>query len=167
MLLGLAIAPAIAQVGSSASITLDSGPHKGKYDFAPTEACVLASFGDKPPGLAVVLASESASLSIDMPNIDDAHSKEIQIVLVVADTQPGQTRKGTASVTYEIDTRPDAVLKPYQKAERAKRGISGTASTVLMQQGDRVLLSFNGETQRGVKLSGEVVCRRVARDAAR
>ena len=29
--------PALAQVGSSASISFDSGPHKGKYDFAPTD----------------------------------------------------------------------------------------------------------------------------------
>lgn len=159
--LAAAALPALAQVGSSASITLDSGPHKGKYDFAPTETCVLAAFGKKPLGLSVVLTSTQASLSVDMPNIDEKHSKEIQIVLVVADSKAGQASKGTASVTYEIDTRPDAVLEPYQKAERANKGMTGKATTTLMQQQGSALLTFTGETQSGVKLSGEITCRKV------
>ena len=151
-------------IGSSASITLGSGPHKGKYDFAPTEACVLTAFGKKPMGLSVVFTSESASMSIDMPNIDEKHANEIQVVLVVSDAKPGETRKGASSVTYEIDTRPDAVLEPYQKAERATKGISGKASTTLMQKGGAAMLNFSGVTATGVKLEGEVNCRRV--DAA-
>jgi hypothetical protein len=153
--------PALAQVGSSASISVDSGPHKGKYDFAPTETCVLAAFGKKPLGLSVVLSSTQASLSVDMPNIDEKHSKEIQVVLVVADAKAGQSSKGTASVTYEIDTRPDDVLEPYQRAERANKGMTGKATTTLMQQAGSAMLTFNGETQSGVKLSGEVTCRKV------
>ena len=54
--------------------------------------------------------------------------------------------KGTSSTTYEIDTRPDAVLKPFQKAERANKGMTGKASTTLMTQGNNVMLSFSGET---------------------
>ena len=38
--------------GASASITLHSGPHKGKYAFAPSEACVLAAFGKEPEVLS-------------------------------------------------------------------------------------------------------------------
>jgi len=113
--------------GSSASITLGSGPHKGRYDFAPTEACVLTAFSKKPMGLSVVFTSESASMSLDMPNLDEKHANEIQVVLVVSDAKPGEARKGASSVTYEIDTRPDAVLEPYQKAERANKGRSGKA----------------------------------------
>ena len=153
--------PALAQVGSSASISVDSGPHKGKYDFAPTETCVLAAFGKKPLGLSVVLSSTQASLSVDMPNIDEKHSKEIQVVLVVADAKAGQFSKGAASVTYEIDTRPDEVLEPYQRAERANKGMTGKATTTLMQQAGSAMLTFSGETQSGVKLSGEVTCRKV------
>lgn len=160
----IAAAPALAQVGSTASLTLDSGPHKGKYDFAPTEACVLAAFGTKPLGLSVVLNSTSASLSIDMPNVDEKHAKEIQIVLVVNDMKPGQNPKATASVTYEIDTRPDQSLEPYKKAERANKGMTGKATTTLMQQGSSALLSFSGETQSGVKITGEVTCRKVEAD---
>jgi hypothetical protein len=154
---GLAQSP----MGSSASVKVDSGPHKGTYDFAPTEACVLAGFGQKPPGLSVVMTAKDASLSLDMPNIDDKHSKELQIVLVVADRKGGSTLKA-ASVTYEIDTRPDAVLEPFQKAERANKGMTGKVTTTLMQQAASAMLTFSGETQTGVKLSGEITCRKVS-----
>ena len=146
-------------LGSSASVTLGSGPHKGKYEFAPTEACVLAAFGDKPLGLSVVMNARDSSLSIDVPNLDEQHSSEIQIVLVVADITQGG--KAKASTTYEIDTRPDASLEPFQRAERANRGTTGKATTTLMTQGANTLLSFNGETAMGVKVTGEVTCRRV------
>ena len=148
-------------IGSSGSITLGSGPHKGRYDFAPTEACVLTAFGKKPMGLSVVFTSETASMSIDMPNIDEKHANEIQVVLVVSEAKPGEARKGASSVTYEIDTRPDAVLEPYQKAERANKGLSGRATTTLMQKGGAAMLSFSGETETGVKITGEVNCRKV------
>jgi hypothetical protein len=159
----LAATAAFAQtssVGSSASIKVDSGPHKGTYDFAPTEACVLAAFGKTPMGLSVVMASKDASLSLDMPSIDEKHAKELQIVLVVADRKGGAAVKA-ASVTYEIDTRPDAVLEPFQKAERANKGMTGKVTTTLMQQADTAMLTFSGETQGGMKLSGEITCRKV------
>lgn len=146
-------------IGSSASVTLGSGPHKGKYEFAPTEACVLAAFGDKPLGLSVVMTARDSSLSIDVPNLDEKHANEIQIVLVVADITQGG--KAKASTTYEIDTRPDASLEPFQRAERAKRGTTGKATTTLMTQGANTLLSFSGETAMGVKVTGEVTCRKV------
>jgi hypothetical protein len=154
-------APAANSVGSSASITLGSGPHKGRYEFAPTEACVLTAFGRKPMGLSVVFTSETASMSLDMPNIDEKHANEIQVVLVVSEAKPGESRKGASSVTYEIDTRPDAALEPYQKAERANKGITGKASTTLMQKGGAAMLTFSGVTATGVKLDGEVNCRKV------
>ena len=153
--------PALPQnsIGSSASVTLGSGPHKGKYDFAPKEACLLAAFSDKPLGLSVVMQSKDSSLSIDVPNLDEKHANEIQIVLVVADVTQGG--KATASTTYEIDTRPDASLEPFKRAERANKGITGKATTTLMTQGNNTLLTFTGETAKGVKLSGEVTCRKV------
>jgi hypothetical protein len=156
-------APALPQanMGSSASITLHSGPHKGRYDFAPTEACVLAAFGNKPMGLSIVLSSKDSSLSIDVPNLDEKHASEIQVVLVVAEVKQGAAGKGTSSVTYEIDTRPDAVLEPFQRAERANRGTTGKAKTTLMTQGNNTLLSFSGETMQGIKLDGEITCRKV------
>ena len=154
-------APDANSIGSSASITLGSGPHKGRYDFAPTEACVLTAFGKKPMGLSVVFTSESASMSLDMPNIDEKHANEIQVVLVVSEAKPGEARKGASSVTYEIDTRPDAVLEPYKKAERANKGLSGKATTTLMQKGGAAMLTFSGETSMGVKITGEVNCRKV------
>jgi len=165
-LVALLASPAMPQtsgaMGSSASISVASGPHAGKYAYAPREACVIAAFTDQPLGLTVVLSSENSSLSLDMPNLDEKHANEIQIVLVVADKKAGANMKGTASTTYEIDTRPDSALKPYQKAERATKGISGKASTQLMTQGSNVLLSFSGETETGVKLAGEVTCRKVS-----
>jgi hypothetical protein len=96
-----------------------------------------------------------------MPNIDEQHANQIHIVLIVADKKAGASMKGTASTTYEIDTRPDTVLEPYQKAERAKRGMTGKVKTQLMTQGGTVLMSFSGETATGVKLDGEVTCRRM------
>jgi hypothetical protein len=160
----LAVAAAFAQhsIGSSASIKLDSGPHKGTYDFAPTEACVIAAFDKKPLGLSVVMASQNASFSLDMPNLDEKHAKELQIVLVVADVKAGAARKSTTSVTYEIDTRPDTVLEPFQKAERANKGMTGKVTTTLMQQAASAMLTFSGETQSGVRMSGEITCRKVA-----
>ena len=148
-------------LGSSASIKVTTADSKDQYDFAPRETCVIAAFGKKPLGISVVLTSEKASLSLDMPNIDEKHSSEIQVVLIVAGAR---TAGKTASITYEIDTRPDAALEPFQKAERARKGMSGKASTTLMQQGGNALLSFTGETATGVKLSGEVTCRRVTGD---
>jgi hypothetical protein len=158
VLLALAAAPALPQSGSSGTVTIGSGPHKGDYNFAPTETCFIAAFGKKPPGLSVVMSSEKSSLSIDMPNIDEKHANQIQVVLVIADARAG---KGTSSVTYEIDTRPDSMLEPFQKAERANKGMSGKATTSLMQKGDSALLSFSGETASGVKLDGSVTCRKM------
>jgi len=162
----LGAAPAMPQepgvtVGSSASIDVKGGPNAGKYAYAPREACVIAAFGDKPLGISVVLASDNSSLSINMPNIDEKHANEIQIVLIVADKKIGPTAKGSSSTTYEIDTRPDAALEPYQKAERATRGTTGKAKTQLMTQGGNAMLSFSGETATGVKIEGEVTCRKM------
>ena len=161
MLASPAMPQAPVGMGSSASINVGSGPHAGKYAFAPREVCAIAAFGDGPLGLSVVLSSETSSLSLDMPNLDEKHAHEIQIVLVVAD-KVGANMKGTASTTYEIDTRPDASLKPYERAERASKGKTGKVKTTLMTQGNNVLLTFAGETATGVKLDGEVTCRKVA-----
>jgi hypothetical protein len=152
-------AGALAQTGSSGSVVLDSGPHKGEYAFAPTETCFINAFGKKALGLSVVMHSQESSLSIDMPNLDEQHSNEIQIVLVIAEKRAG---KPTSSVTYEIDTRPDAVLEPFQKAERANKGTTGKAVTTLMQKGDSAMLTFTGQTATGVKLEGSITCRKVA-----
>ena len=163
-LLALGAAPALPQsaaLGSTASISVASGPHAGTYNFAPTSPCVIAAFGDKPAGISVVLSSEESSLSIDVPNIDEKHASEIQVVLVVAEKKTGASMKGTASTTYEIDTRPDAVLQPIQKAERANKGVTGKMKTQLMTQGASTLLSFTGTTSTGVKLEGEITCRRM------
>ena len=163
-LLAFGAAPALPQsaaLGSTASVSVASGPHAGTYNFAPTSPCVIAAFGDKPAGISVVLSSEESSLSIDVPNIDEKHASEIQVVLVVADKKIGASMKGTASTTYEIDTRPDAVLEPIQKAERANKGITGKVRTQLMTQGASTLLSFTGTTSTGVKLDGEITCRRM------
>jgi hypothetical protein len=163
-ILAFLAAPALPQdaaMGSTASISVASGPHAGTYSFAPTSPCVIAAFGDKPAGISVVLSSENSSLSIDVPNVDEKHASEIQVVLVVADKKIGASMKGTASTTYEIDTRPDTVLEPIQKAERAKRGTTGKVKTQLMTQASNTLLSFTGETSTGVKLEGEITCRRM------
>ena len=162
--LALVAAPALPQsaaLGSTASISVASGPHAGTYNFAPTSPCVIAAFGDKPAGISVVLSAEDSSLSIEIPNIDEKHASEVQVVLVVADKKVGASMKGTASTTYEIDTRPDSVLEPIQKAERANKGITGKVKTQLMTQGASTLLSFTGTTSTGVKLNGEITCRRM------
>lgn len=154
-------AAAPAGIGSSASISVTTSEGKDQYDFTPRETCVITAFGKKPLGLSVVLTSEKASLSLDMPNIDEKHANEIQIVLVVAGTKAGAK---TASITYEIDTRPDSALEPFQKAERARKGVSGKATTSLMQQGANAMLSFSGQTATGVKVAGEVMCRKVVNE---
>jgi hypothetical protein len=159
---GPALPQAQTSAGSSASVTLGSGPHKGRYGFAPSEACVLTAFGSKPLGLSVVMSSKDSSLSIDVPNLDEKHASEIQIVLVVAEVTQGAARASTSSTSYEIDTRPDGALEPIQRAERANKGITGKATTTLMTQGNNVLVTFNGETARGVKMSGELTCRKVS-----
>jgi hypothetical protein len=137
------------------------GPHAGTYAFAPTSPCVITAFGDRPLGISVVLSSENSSLSIDMPNIDEKFASQLQVVLVVADKKAGASMKATASTTYEIDTRPDAVLEPIQKAERANKGMTGKIRTQLMTQGGSTLVNFSGETATGVKLTGEITCRRM------
>jgi hypothetical protein len=156
--LALLATPARPQVDSTGTVTISSGPHKGDYNFAPTETCFIAAFGKEPLGLSVVMQSHDSSLSLDMPILDQKHANEIQIVLVIADVKAG---KSTSSVTYEIDTRPDAVLKPFQIAERANKGMSGKATTTIMQKGDSALLSFSGQTANGVKLEGSVTCKKM------
>jgi hypothetical protein len=156
----LPAAAVLAQTGSTATVSVLGGPFKGEYGFAPTEACVIASFGKRPLGISVVLHSADSSLSIDMPSIDDQHANQIQVVLVIADAHAGGG-KGTSSVTYEIDTRPDSSLEQLQRAERANKGMTGKATTTIMQKGDSVLLSFTGQTADGVKLDGSVTCRKV------
>ena len=156
--LALAAAAVLAQTGSTASITIGSGPHKGEYNFAPTETCVIAPFGEKPAGISVVLHSTESVLSIDLPNLDAKHASEIQVVLVIAEKRAGGA---TSSVTYEIDTRPDAALEPFQKAERAAKGMTGKATTTMMEKGGSVLLSFNGTTASGIKLDGSLTCRKM------
>jgi len=164
VILAIIASPAMPQaggMGSSASISVGSGPDAGKYAYAPREACAIAAFGDQPLGLLVVVSSENSSLSLDMPNLDEKHANEIHIVLVVAERRMGASMQGAKSTTYEIDTRLDASLKPYQKAERASKGMTGKAKTILMTQGSNVLLSFSGETAAGIKLDGEITCRKV------
>jgi hypothetical protein len=108
-----------------------------------------------------VFSGEDSSLSVDMPNIDVKHANEIQIVLVISRLKTGTAKGGVASLTYEIDTRPDAALDATKRAERANKGTTGKATTTLMERGNAVLLSFSGETEGGVKLEGEVSCRKV------
>jgi hypothetical protein len=149
-------APAASQTPTGANVIIATGPHKGEYLF--TEPCVLASFSKRPMGVSVVLHAPDSVLSVDMPVLDQKHSQEIQIVLVIAD---GHTSKGPSSVTYEIDTRPDATLEPFQKAERANKGMSGKISTTITPKGDGAVLGFSGQTLSGVKLEGTLTCKKV------
>jgi len=144
-----------AQTSSGASITVASGPLKGDYGYS--EPCVLASFSKRPLGVSVVLHGTDSVLSIDMPVLDDKHANEIQIVLVIAEHSGG----APSSVTYEIDTRPDSALEPFQKAERANKGMTGKATITLMQKADSTLISFSGQTASGIKLDGSLTCRKV------
>jgi hypothetical protein len=144
------------QTPTGASVIITSGPHKGEYVF--TEPCVLASFSRRPMGVSVVLHATDSVLSIDMPVADQKHSSEIQIVLVIAD---GHTSKGPSSVTYEIDTRPDATLEPFQKAERANKGMTGKVTTTITPKGDGAILAFTGQTLSGVKLEGTLTCKKI------
>jgi hypothetical protein len=149
-----ALAP--AQTSSGANVVVSDGPNKGEYDYS--EPCVLAAFGKRPLGVSVVLHGTDSVLSIDMPVLDDKHAQQIQIVLVIAEARAG---KSPSSVTYEIDTRPDSALEPFQKAERANKGMTGKATTTLMQKGDSALISFSGQTASGMKLEGSLTCKKV------
>ena len=162
-----AVAPSLAQVpvpvpaattptSSGASVIISDGPNKGEYGYS--EPCVLAAFGKRPLGVSAVLHGTDSVLSIDIPVLDDKHAHEIQIVLVIAEVRAG---KGPSSVTYEIDTRPDSALEPFQKAERANKGMTGKATITLMQKPDSTLISFNGQTASGVKLEGSLSCKKV------
>ena len=51
--------------------------------------------------------------------------------------------------------------EPLQKAERANKGMSGKATTTIMQKDDSAMLSFSGETASGVKLEGSVTCKKM------
>ena len=162
IVLALAAVAALPQGGSTASVTVKTGPEAGKYDASPSEACVLVAFGKKPLGLSAVFNGVDSSLSVDMPNIDEKHANEIQVELVISHLKSaGGMKNGVASLTYEIDTRPDASLDATKRAERANKGTTGKATTMLMERGNTVLLSFSGETAGGIKLEGEVNCRKV------
>jgi hypothetical protein len=149
-------ATATQQINTGATVIITSGPNKGEYSF--TEPCVLASFSKRPMGVSVVLHSTDSVLSIDMPVLDQKHAQEMQIVLVIAD---GHTSTRPSSVSYEIDTRPDATLETFQKAERASKGMSGKITTTLAPKADGTVLSFTGETTSGVKLEGTLTCKKM------
>ena len=89
-----------------------------------------------------------------MPNIDAKHANEIQIVLVIADG-PAAGEKSASSVTYEIDTRPDSALEPFQRAERANKGMTGKATTTLMEKDGSALLSFTGRDRHRREARGQ------------
>jgi hypothetical protein len=162
MVLVLAAVAAWPQAGSTATVTVKTGPEAGKYDASPSDACVLVAFGKKPLGLSGVFSGVDSSLSIDMPNMDQKHANEIQVVLVISHLKAaGGMKNGVASITYEIDTRPDSSLDASKRAERANKGMTGKATTMLLERGNTVLVSFTGETASGVKLEGEVNCRKV------
>lgn len=156
-------APALADTGSSARITVSGGAHAGKYEYRSDEACIIAALPGKPAGFSLFLMNERSSLTLDLP--DAAKTSQLQIELMVADTKPGQSRKNTATVSYTIDTRPDAVLEEYQRAER--KGMSGKGSATLTQTGNTASLSFSGTTTNGVKIAGTVDCRKVDREYGR
>ena len=158
------IAPmALADVGSTASVTLGSGPHAGQYEFRSDDPCIIAALPGKSVGFSLFLLGQKSSLALDMPNV--AAANQLQIEMVVADVKPGQSRKNTASVTYSIDSRPDAALEPYQKAER--KGMSGQGSARLSQQSTTARLTFTGVTANGIRVSGTIDCRKVDREYGR
>jgi hypothetical protein len=160
--LALAV-PALADTGSSAQITVSGGPHAGQYEYRSDDACTIAALPGKPAGFSLFLMGERSSLTLDLP--DAAKTSQLQIELMVADATPGQSRKNTATVTYAIDTRPDALLEEYQRAER--KGMSGKGSATLTQAGNTAKLSFSGTTANGVRISGNVDCRKVDREYGR
>jgi hypothetical protein len=157
--------PALADVGSTGRVTLASGPHAGKFQYSVDDACVIAALPGKPVGFSIFMLGEKSSLTIDIPNADAAHVSQAQIELVVADVKPGQSRKDTSSATYTIDTRPDAALENYQRAER--KGMAGKASVALTQDAKSARLTFSGSTAAGVKLEGSVDCHKVDREYGR
>ena len=99
-----------------------------------------------------------------MPNIDEKHANEIQVVLVVSDAKPGETRKAHRA------SRTKSTRVPMHRSSRIRRRSAptrvcpGKATTTLMQKSGSAMLSFSGETATGVKVEGEVNCRKV--DAA-
>jgi hypothetical protein len=163
LLFAVASTPALADVGSTATVTVAGGPHAGEYRYSSDDPCILAALPGKPVGFALTVVGEKSSLTLDIPNA--ASPKQLQIELVVADVKPGQSRKNTASVTYTIDTRPDTSLEAYQKAER--KGMTGQGSATLAQQSTTARLTFTGSTANGTRLSGTVDCRKIDREYAR
>jgi hypothetical protein len=157
--------PALADVGTTGSVTVASGPHAGRYQYSVDDACIIAALPGKPVGFSIFMLGEKSSLTIDIPNADAAHVSQAQVELVIADVKPGQSRKNTASVTYSIDTRPDASLENYQRAERT--GMAGKATVALTQDAKSAKLTFSGATAAGVKLEGSVDCRKVDREYGR
>lgn len=155
--------PALADTGSTASVTVSGGAHAGKYEYRSDAACIIAALPGKPVGFSLFLMSERSSLTLDLP--DAGKTGQLQIELTVADVKPGQSRKNTATVTYIIDTRLDASLEEYQRAER--KGMSGQGSANLTQAANTAKLSFQGTTASGAKISGNVDCRKVDREYGR
>jgi len=169
--LSAAVATAVCAAdtaGVAATLQVASGPHAGKYTYEGTDACIIAaSEPATPTGFSVIVMSDRSQLSIDLPNVDNAHVNELQIELVIADVKPNQSRKNTATTTYTIDTRPDASLAQYQRDERGGKGTSGTATAQLSQNGNTARLSFNAQTAEGVKIDGTIDCRKVDREFGR
>ena len=123
--LALVAGPALPQsaaLGSTASISVGGRPARRHSTTSRRRRLRHRRVRRQASGLSVVLSSENSSLSIDMPNIDEKHASEIQIVLVVADKKAGASMKGTASTTYEIDTRPDAVLEADSESRARQQG---------------------------------------------
>jgi hypothetical protein len=152
----------------TANVEVASGAHAGKYAYESSDACIIASSDkSKAAGFSVIVMSDRSQLSIDMPSVEPEHVNEVHIELVVADVKPNQSRKDTATTKYMIDTRPDAALAAYQRADRAGKGISGKATAQLTQTGETAQLSFSAQTADGVKIDGSIDCRTVDREFGR
>lgn len=161
----LSASPALADEGATATATIASGPNAGRYEYSSDDPCILAALPGRDLGFNIVLMAPNSSLSIDIPNADPARVSQAQIELVVANVKPGQSRKSTASVTYNVDTRPDASLEAYQRADR--KGTSGQASVKLTRTGNAARLLFTGTTADGIRITGNVDCRKLDREYGR
>jgi hypothetical protein len=164
----LATAVVAGDLGSTAKVTLASGPQAGKYTFQSADACMIAaSETGKPAGFSVLMLAERSTLSVDIPNVSPQRLGEFQVELVVADAKSQASRQRTASTTHTVDTRPDASLEPYQRQERGKVGVTGRGTVKLSQQDTTARLEFQAETAQAVEFQGTIECRKVDREYGR
>lgn len=167
-----------ADAASTATLTVASGPHAGKYTLSSDKACTIGPLDKgRPDSFSATIISEGmrqgklasrpnelGTVQIDLPNIDAKHLGEIKVEVAFGDPTARERKGTTPGVLYAIDTRPDSALLEFEREVRGTSKLKGKGGAKLQRRGADATFGFWGETANGIRLDGSIECRGVKHD---